>query len=314
MIRVALIGTGAMVDYHLDAIAKDTNAQLVAVCTAHMESAKRCADPRGVAAYDDYIKMLEEQKPDVVIINLPHYLHEPCAKICAEHGCHILLEKPMSTSYESCLNIIEACKKNNVLLQVGHPQGFTAETRMAKKIIDSGEFGELIMIQTQRSGTYYHERRPKWFWKKETAGGGIWINLGAHCLDTFCYLTGSSIKTINGKCTYLDGMDVDVSAQAYMESESGVTGTITLSGYNQSGNDATTIHMTKGSIKLRGWEDLYISYEDEDWEQVDCSEFEAIPFDYQWMVFSNGVRNGKITMCTGEYAANILWAIEQLWK
>ena len=72
--------------------------------------------------------------------------------------------------------------------------------------------------------------------------------------------------------------------------------------------------MTKGSIKLRGWEDLYISYEDEDWEQVDCFEFEAIPFDYQWKVFSNGVRNGKITMCTGEYAANILWAIEQLWK
>ena len=79
MIRVALIGTGAMVNFHLDAIAKDSDAHLVAVCAAHMESAKRSADPRGVAAYDDYVKMLEEQKPDAVIINLPHFLHESCA-------------------------------------------------------------------------------------------------------------------------------------------------------------------------------------------------------------------------------------------
>ena len=314
MIRVALIGTGAMVDFHLNAIAKDPDAQLVAVCAAHMESAKRSADPRGVAAYDDYVKMLEEVKPDAVIINLPHYLHESCAKVCAEHGCHILLEKPMSTSYESCLRIIDACKQNNVLLQVAHPQGVMAETRMAQKIIASGELGELVMIQTQRSGTYYHETRPKWFWKKETAGGGIWINLGAHCLDTFCQLTGSSIKSINGKCTYLEGMDVDVSAQAFMESESGVTGTITLSGYNWSRNDETTIHMTKGSMKMRPWQDLYISRGDNDWEKVDCSEFDPEPFHYQWEVFGNAVRNGKVTMCTGEYAANILWAIEQLWK
>ena len=313
MIRVALIGTGAMVNFHLDAIEKDPDAKLVAVCTAHMESAKKSADPRGVAAYDDYVKMLEELKPDAVIINLPHYLHEPCAKVCAEHGCHILLEKPMSTSYQSCLNIIEVCKKNNVLLQVAHPQGFMAETRMAQDIIKSGELGDLVMVHTQRSTTYYNANRPKWFWKKETAGGGIWINLGAHCLDQFCQLTGSPIKSITGKCTYIDGMDVDASAQAFVESESGVTATVTLSGYNWSRNDECTIHMTKGSMKLRGWVDLYISRGDDDWEKVDCSKY-ADPFTYQWEVFSDAVRKGEVTKCTGEYAANILWAIEQLWK
>lgn len=313
MIRVALIGTGAMVDFHLDAIEKDPDAQLVAVCTAHMESAKKSADPRGVAAYDNYVKMLEELKPDAVIINLPHYLHEPCAKTCAEHGCHILLEKPMSTSYQSCLNIIEACKKNHVLLQVAHPQGFMAETRMAQDIIRSGELGDLVMVQTQRSTTYYHPNRPKWFWKKETAGGGIWINLGAHCLDQFCQLTGSPIKSITGKCTYIDGMDVDASAHAFVECENGVTATITLSGYNWSRNDECTIHLTKGSMKLRGWMDLFISRGDDEWEQVDCSKY-AGPFEYQWEVFSDAVRKGEVTMCSGEYAANILWAIEQLWK
>lgn len=313
MIRVALIGTGAMVDFHLDAIAKDSDAKLVAVCTTRMETAKKAADPRGVAAYDDYTKMLEAEKPDAVIINLPHYLHEPCAKICAEHGCHILLEKPMSTSYESCLRIIDFCKQNNVLLQVAHPQGFMAETRMAQDIIKSGELGELVMVHTQRSGTYFYETRPKWFWKKETAGGGIWINLGAHCLDQFCQLTGSPIKSITGKCTYLDGMDVDVSANAFVESESGVTCTIALSGYNWSPNDECTIHMTKGSMKLRGWQDLYISRGDDEWELVDCSKY-AEPFTYQWEVFSDAVRKGEVTKCTGEYAANILWAIEQLWK
>lgn len=313
MIRVALIGTGAMVDFHLKAIAQNPDSELCAVCAAHMESAERSAKPWGVAAYDDYTKMLETEKPDAVIINLPHWLHEPCTKVCAEHGCHILLEKPMSVSGESCRRMIDMCKKNNVLLQVAHPQGHMAETIMAREIIESGELGELIMIQTQRSTTYYNETRPKWFWKKETAGGGIWINLGAHCLDQFCQLTGSPIKSITGKCTYIDGMDVDASAQAFIESESGVTGTITLSGYNWSRNDECTIHLTKGSMKLRGWVDLFISRGDDEWEKVDCSKY-GDPFFHQWDTFMDAIKENKVTWCTGEYSANIIETIEQLWK
>ena len=56
-------------------------------------------------------------------------------------GIHILLEKPMSASYASCLRMNEACEKNGVLLQVGHVQPYFPQNRAARALIESGKLG-----------------------------------------------------------------------------------------------------------------------------------------------------------------------------
>lgn len=314
MIRVALIGAGMMGKSHVRTVNADPNAEICAVCTTRLETAQPLVEmaTSNAVAYDDYHKMLEIEKPDCVIINLPHHLHESSVKDCAEAGCHILLEKPMSVTYESCLRIIDICKKNNVLLQVAHPQNSMPQLRTCLDIIKSGKLGKVVMVQVHRSHTYYHAKRPKWFWKKETAGGGISINLGAHCLDIFASVAGAPIKSITGKCTYIDGMDVDASAQCFVEAENGVTGVVTLSGYNAARTESTIIHLTNGSIRLRNEIDLAISQNDSDWEMVDCDHY-PVAFTHQWASFMEAMKTGVVTQCTGEYAANIIWAIEQLW-
>ena len=47
-----------------------------------------------IMAYSDYREMIKQEKPDVVVIALPHYLHKETAVFAAEHGCHLMLEKP----------------------------------------------------------------------------------------------------------------------------------------------------------------------------------------------------------------------------
>ena len=98
MYSFGMIGTGIIAGCHLEAIAAHPRTRLAAVADVVRPRAEAAAAPFGAAVYTDYHQMLKNEHLDAVIINLPHGLHEPCAIDCAEHGAHILLEKPMSVS------------------------------------------------------------------------------------------------------------------------------------------------------------------------------------------------------------------------
>jgi len=313
MISVGMIGTGSIAPLHLKAIKAHPETTLVAVSDLSMDRAKKAAAPFGAAIYTDYREMLVQEKLDVVIINLPHALHEEAAIACAEHGVHILLEKPMSISLASCNRIIDVCKKENVLLQIGHVQRYMQENQACRAIIESGDLGELVMINDMRTTNYFEPSRPKWFLSKAMAGGGIWMNYGAHALDKLCYLTGSRIASANGVCTYHNAeCDVDGSAQVFARTQNGVTAAITLCGYAVVPVHETMIYLSKGSLRMLNGEGLWKTT-GTTYEQVDTSQYPD-PFAAQWIDFIQGVQHGQILHCDGSYAAEIIAHLETIWN
>ena len=176
MFSVGMIGAGIIGASHLAAVAGHPDTRLAAVADIAPGRAQQAAAPYGAHAYESYEEMLEREKLELVIINLPHGLHEACVLACAEKGTHILLEKPMSISYASCLRMNEACEKNGVLLQVGHVQRYIPQNRAARALIESGKLGALAMISDLRTNNYFQPGRPRWFLEKAMAGGGISIN------------------------------------------------------------------------------------------------------------------------------------------
>lgn len=313
MISFGIIGAGIVAGRHVVACDKNPETKLVAVVDLVEEKARAAAEPYGAAWYTDYLEMLDREKPDAVVINLPHGLHEPCAVACAERGIHILLEKPMSVSWESCKRINAACAKHGVLLQVGHPQRYLHPNRKAREIIASGELGDVIMVTDLRAANYFVPTRPRWFLKKEMAGGGIWMNLGAHCLDKLCYLTGSKIKSVTGKCTYENKeVDVDGSAQVLAHMENGVTAAITVCGYNSvKPREESIIYLTKGSIRMGG-PALIVTKDGVDQEVI--PDGYPAPFQAQFDDFVQGIKDGKILCNDGEYGAEIIRHIESVWN
>ena len=101
MVRVGIIGAGIIAQSHLVAIQQHPDSCLCAIADIAPGRAQEAAEPYGAAAYTDYVQMLDTEKPDVVIINLPHFLHESCALECAKRGIHTLLEKPMAIRWGS---------------------------------------------------------------------------------------------------------------------------------------------------------------------------------------------------------------------
>ena len=125
-IRVCLIGCGRAGMIHAKSYAGLVNgAELIAVCDAdekNVEAAQRLINTRYV--YYDYREALKNDEIDAVVVATPTRFHRDIVCAAAYAGRHIFCEKPMASSPKECNEMIEACRKNNVKLQIGFMRSF----------------------------------------------------------------------------------------------------------------------------------------------------------------------------------------------
>src|SRR5215467_4793969 len=98
--RAAIVGAGGIARVHTRLI-RELGGTLVGVCGRTLTSAQ-AAHFSGAPAYDNLAALLREQKPDVVHVCSPNHLHaeHTMTALCA--GAHVLCEKPMAISSDTC--------------------------------------------------------------------------------------------------------------------------------------------------------------------------------------------------------------------
>src|SRR5581483_9847528 len=89
----------------------------VATCARHRESAERKGREHGIDRwYDDYERMLDEVRPDAVVVTTPHSLHAAPAIAALRRRIHVLDEKPMATSLADCREMVAAAEASGATL------------------------------------------------------------------------------------------------------------------------------------------------------------------------------------------------------
>lgn len=99
---------------------------------------------------DDVESVLDDDTTDAVIIATPVAKHYDLVIKALKAGKHILVEKPMATTVEQVQHIGEVAKEKSLVAMVGHTFLYNAAVRHAKKLIDSGEIGDIRYIYGQR--------------------------------------------------------------------------------------------------------------------------------------------------------------------
>lgn len=94
--------------------------------------------------------ILEDESIDAVAVATPVFAHKEIGIQCLEHSKHVMIEKPMASSSEECLALIESAERNNKVLMVGHTFEYTAAVNKIKKIVDSGELGDILYVSCVR--------------------------------------------------------------------------------------------------------------------------------------------------------------------
>jgi predicted dehydrogenase len=181
-VRVGIMGLN-MGSHHLEILEKNSQVKVTALCDIRENCLEYVADQHKISTvYTDYRKMLADKKIDAVVIALPVFLHAPVSIEALNAGKHVLVEKPMAESSAKAREMLDAARRNKLVLTINHNQRFDPETTFLKEYIKKGKLGTVHFARCVWTRPYGMFPRAGWFFLKDK-GGGVLLDLGTHLLD-----------------------------------------------------------------------------------------------------------------------------------
>ncbi|MEH7379078.1 Gfo/Idh/MocA family oxidoreductase [Bacillus sp. JJ1533] len=257
-VKIAVIGCGSIAQHrHLPEYAMNKHVEIVAVCDIVEDRVHQVASQYGVMAYTNYEELLADPEVEAVSVCTPNYLHAPISIAALEAGKHVLCEKPMATSKEEAMNMIEAAQKSNKKLMIGHNQRFVASHQKARQLIEDGVLGKIYSFRTAfgHGGPegWSVDGKESWFFKKNEAFIGAMGDLGVHKTDLMRFLLGEEFVQVGAfiETSAKEYADVDDTAVCILRTESGIVGTLAASwSYVSKEDNSTIIYGEKAILRL----------------------------------------------------------------
>ena len=141
-IKVAVIGAGMMGKNHIKTYKNMQGVELIGVYDVCTEAAKNAAETFGIKAFSSMEEVAK--KVDAVSVVTTSITHADVGEFFMNHGIHCMMEKPLATTEEGCMRLINAAKNNNVVLMVGHIERFNpAVEQMGRLLSDTSKIRSL---------------------------------------------------------------------------------------------------------------------------------------------------------------------------
>ena len=243
-LRAALVGCGQIAGFHLSALQR-AGVTVVAVADRdEQKAAELAAWAGGAQVFTDARKLLAEARPDVVHVLTPPSSHAALAIMAAEAGAHVLVEKPIALSTDEADAMIAAARKHGVRLVPNHNYLFKPSVRRARELVDSGEIGDVVHVETYYglSGEGSHSAH----WEQRLPGGAF-TNFLPHVVylqDAFL----GGIESVGGLVTAAARRTEPASELAVLVQGASATGVMTVSIRAQPYAKYVRIFGTKGLV------------------------------------------------------------------
>jgi predicted dehydrogenase len=146
--RIAVVGLGsAGHTLHLPALAGIPSVQVVGACDLSAEMRDRAAASWKVPVFDDFDRMLDDCRPDAVIIGTPPDSHFSFGRKVLESGAHLICEKPFVNSLEEADELIRVAEEHGKQIALNHPFREMPIFRALRDEVHSGRHGRLAFAQ-----------------------------------------------------------------------------------------------------------------------------------------------------------------------
>jgi len=191
--RYAIVGTGARHTMYRDAILgryKDY-AELVALCDLNpgrLELSRQAAAASGAEVpgfvHTDFVRMIQQTRPDVVIVTTVDATHDQYIVLALENGCDVITEKPLTTTAQKCQRILDARRKTGGRIRVTFNYRYSPPRTQVKEILSSGQIGQILsvdfhwLLNTHHGADYFR----RWHSQKASSGG-LMVHKASHHFD-----------------------------------------------------------------------------------------------------------------------------------
>jgi phthalate 4,5-cis-dihydrodiol dehydrogenase len=234
-LRLGIAGTGIaalQVLPHLAAL--DGKVKLAALADVRRANMEFFCERYGrrVAMFDSVEALCASPDVDAVWVASPNAQHAEHTIAAARHGKHVICEKPMAVSLDDCRAMVEAVERHGIKFVQGHSKAYDTPIRKMREILDSGELGRVIHIQTWNWND--------WLLRALVAsevdteqGSGVVFRQGPHQTDIVRFLGGAPVRSVRAVA---GRWDPDFPAgegnyTAFLEFENGAAATMVFDGY-----------------------------------------------------------------------------------
>ncbi|MCS7111419.1 MAG: Gfo/Idh/MocA family oxidoreductase [Ignisphaera sp.] len=192
-IRCVVVGLGRIGRIHAENLKyRVEGAELAAVVDIAEGIAKSVGESLRIRWYTDYLRALEVEKPDAIIIATPTHLHKENIISAVKYGVNVFVEKPLAPNLSDAMEIYNIVKSKSVLFQIGFQRRFDPVYRRAKSFIDSGGIGNPVaFIAVVRDP----EPPPSWA-RDPRISGGMFADQLSHDFDIARYLLNDEISEV----------------------------------------------------------------------------------------------------------------------
>jgi predicted dehydrogenase len=171
--------------------------------------------------------VLDEQRPEGVILATPNALHVEQALQCVAAGVPALVEKPVAETLADAQRLVDAVRARGVPVLVGHHRRHSAVLQSAREVIASGRLGRLVAVTgsaTFRKPDDYFEQAP---WRRRAGGGPILINM-VHEVDNLRALVGEIVEVQALASNAARGFEVEDTVAIALRFANGALGSFML--------------------------------------------------------------------------------------
>lgn len=259
--KYGLIGCGRISPNHLAAAIKN-NLDIVAVCDLIEENMENILnkfeiDKSNIKKYTDYKEMIEKEELELIAIATESGKHANIAIDCINKGINVIIEKPIALSLEDADRIIEAAKRNDVVVCANHQNRFNKSIQKIREEVENGNFGKLMYgtahIRWNRGKDYYAQAPWRGTWEQD---GGALMNQCIHNIDLLRWMMGDEVEEV---CAYTDNLihgyiDAEDLGMAIVKFKNGsygiIEGTTTI--YPKNLEETLYLFGEKGTVKAGG--------------------------------------------------------------
>ncbi|MEZ4730451.1 MAG: Gfo/Idh/MocA family oxidoreductase [Caldilineaceae bacterium] len=225
--RLAIIGAGVIGQKHAALVTSSAVATLVGICDSDRSRAT-VARQFQVPFYQTPEELLARERPDGAIIATPNQVHAAAAEICAAHGLHLLVEKPIADSLGDAERIDKAAQRAGVHVLIGHHRRHNPLLAQTRTLLHQGAVGKLIgvsVLWTIRKPDEYFQTT----WRTQRPNGGpALINL-IHEIDALRFICGEITQVYAQSSSAVRGFAVEDSLAATLTFANGALGSVLLS-------------------------------------------------------------------------------------
>jgi predicted dehydrogenase len=227
-IRLGVVGLGKMGISHLAIAGGNENIDVVGVCDTSKLVTAFIEKQTAFRVFDDFHVMMNEVRPEAVIISVPTKYHAQMIEEVIDMGVHVFAEKPLTLDEEISKRLATKAEKTGLVNQVGYHNHFIGTFIEMARLIKKGALGELYHFTAEAYGPVVTKPEDSTWRSKPEEGGGCLYDYASHVIDLVNFSLGE-IKSVAGiELKKIFSRDVEDAVYGTLTLDDGLSGILSV--------------------------------------------------------------------------------------